>query len=130
MRRVLQRVAFGATLALGAFALFIACSSAGPRYPACERDDQCALSGKHDYCVAGKCVYCRTEIDCGERERCRAGKCEVDPNAPIPRLDAGSDAEDADAEPDDDANTEPTEPTERAAPPHVIPRGVRRFLRP
>ncbi len=115
-----------ATVAV-AIGVAIACSS-GARYPACERDEQCAVSGKHDYCLGGKCVYCRTTADCGDRQRCRAGKCEVDPDAPPPRLvDAGEDASEADAEPeagdvDDDAPPE--------SPRHVLPRGVRRYLHP
>lgn len=122
-------------------AVAVACSSAALRYPACDRDDQCAVSGKHDYCVGGKCVYCRTGADCADRQRCRVGKCESDPDAPPPKPDAGSDA-DTDADTDEeDAAAPPAEeddesPSARGrssgsrSPPHVIPRGVRRFLRP
>ncbi len=127
-------LAAGASLALAmAIGAESGCSSSsGARYPACERDDQCAVSGKHDYCVGGKCVYCRTGADCADRERCRVGKCEADPDAPPMRsLDAGDDADDADTE-DADASELPDDEEERAAPSqrHVLPRGVRRFLRP
>ena len=108
----------------------LACSST-PKYPACQRDEQCAVSGKHDYCVAGKCVYCRASTDCADRERCRAGKCETDPDLPPPRaLDAGDDA--AEAGDDDDAAAEaPDDDTDRApVNPRQMPRGVRRYLRP
>jgi hypothetical protein len=116
-----------------ALVIVLACSSS-PRYPACNRDDQCAVSGKHDYCVDGKCVYCRTGADCGDRERCRQGKCEADPDAPPLRaLDAGEDGE-ADGSADEDAGAEepPEEEEEspRGSQRHVLPRGVRRFLRP
>jgi Cys-rich repeat protein len=113
----------------------IACSSAA-KYPKCERDDQCAASGKHDYCVGGACVYCRTSTDCADRERCRAGKCENDPDLPPPRaLDAGDDASGDAAEAgddDDDAGTEAPESDDDHAPvnPRQMPRGIRRYLRP
>ena len=121
-------------LAVGLFAVvgvLVTCSSA-PKYPACERDEQCAVSGKHDYCLGGKCVYCRVSTDCADRERCRAGKCETDPNAPLPRaLDAGDDA-DTDGSADEDAGDEKETDDEApaASPRHVLPRGVRRYLRP
>jgi len=115
-----------------AVAIAVACSSA-PRYPACSRDDQCAVSGKHDYCVDGKCVYCRTGADCADRERCRQGKCEADPDAPPPRaLDAGDDGE-ADASADEDASENENDDDDDRRPAsqrHVLPRGVRRYLRP
>jgi hypothetical protein len=114
MTRAHVLVSAGAALVIA-----LACSSS-PRYPACNRDDQCAVSGKHDYCVDGKCVYCRTGGDCADRERCRKGKCETDPDAPPLRaLDAG-----------DDAPTEDDEESPRGSQRHVLPRGVRRFLRP
>ncbi len=127
-------LAAGATLAVA-----IACSSSALKYPACERDLQCAVGGRHDYCVDGRCVYCRTGSDCGDRERCRAGKCEADPNAPPPKLDAG---DDADADTDEDDSGAPPTPVEEddegprqrsgssRSPSRVIPRGVRRFLHP
>jgi hypothetical protein len=115
-----------ATVALG---VALECSSAA-RYPACERDDQCSVSGKHDYCVAGRCVYCRTATDCSDRQRCRAGTCEADPNAPplvVP--DAGEDA-DEDAEDNEAGGNEDESNRENETPARIIPRGVRRFLRP
>lgn len=125
-----------------ALALAIACSSSASKYPACEQDLQCAVNGRHDYCLDGRCVYCRTGADCGERERCRVGKCETDPDAPLPKLDAGGDG---DADTDDDDSGSPAAPTEEEdddgerlrsrsgssrTPSRVIPRGVRRFLHP
>jgi Cys-rich repeat protein len=127
----MRRAAAIAFAIFGAIGLVIACSSAA-KYPKCERDDQCAVSGKHDYCVAGACVYCRSSTDCADRERCRAGKCENDPDLPPPRaLDAGDDA--AEAGDDEDAGTEQPEPEESdRAPvnPRQMPRGIRRYLRP
>jgi len=82
----------GAVLLATAFAAVVACSSGAAKYPACQTDAQCAVGGKHDYCVDGHCAYCRTSVDCGDRERCRAGACEPDPNAP-PVPEAGADAE-------------------------------------
>jgi hypothetical protein len=111
-------------------AVVLACSSAA-RYPTCERDDQCAVSGKHDYCVSGRCVYCRTTADCADRQRCRAGLCETDPNAPplvVP--DAGDDAEDDAGEGEEAGNEDEGDQKENEAPLRVIPRGVQRFLRP
>ncbi len=76
------------------FALVIgavwACSSK-PNYPKCTRDQDCAVLGKHDYCVVGACVYCRTTIDCGDREMCRAGACSLDPD--LQPKDGGDDAQ-------------------------------------
>ena len=130
MRLAAASAAF-ALLGAGGIVLGIACSSAA-KYPKCERDDQCAVSGKHDYCVAGACVYCRTSTDCSDRERCRAGKCENDPDLPPPRaLDAGDDA--AEAGDDEDSGTEEPEGDEsERAPvnPRQMPRGIRRYLRP
>jgi len=108
------------------------CSSA-PRFPACERDEQCVSGATHDYCVAGTCVYCRTSVDCADRQMCRAGACVLDPNAPpSPAADAGEDADDGSAEAaDDDAAPEDDEgdraPDES---PRRLPRGVRRFFHP
>ncbi len=77
----------------------IACSSGAPKYPACQTDEQCAVGGHHDYCVAGRCAYCRTSVDCGDRERCRSGACEPDPDAPpVPEAGADAEANDAGAE--------------------------------
>lgn len=127
-------------LSLLGLSVAVACSSA-PRYPACDRDEQCAVSGKHDYCVAmsggQKCAYCRTGADCADRERCRMGKCEVDPDAPPPRaLDAGDDAEcdagdwgECKPPPEHEAGTQDDDaPPE--SPRHVLPQGIRRYLHP
>jgi hypothetical protein len=71
--------------------LALACKR--PAYPLCDRDEACAVGPRHDYCVDGHCVLCRSATDCGDRERCREGKCEADPNAPAPPSpDAGIDA--------------------------------------
>ncbi len=121
-----RAMGFAITVAI-AIAVATACSSA-LRFPACERDDQCVVKNQHDYCVGGTCVYCRTSTDCAERERCRGGKCEVDPNIPIPS-EAGADAAD-DASDEDDAEAPDPEESRSRSTPHVIPRGVRRFLRP
>ncbi len=62
--------------------------SGKPAYPKCARDQDCAVLGKHDYCVVGACVYCRSMTDCGEREICRAGACLLDPD--LQPKDAGA----------------------------------------
>jgi hypothetical protein len=122
--RAMRRVAASSVLAIA-----MACSSV-PKYPACDHDGQCATSGKHDYCVAGKCVYCRMSTDCGDRERCRSGKCETDPDLPPPTaLDAGDDA--AEAGGDDDAGTDSDDETDKTpVNPRQLPRGIRRYLHP
>ena len=127
-----MRLASVTFCAAGVVALVIACSSS-VKYPKCERDDQCAVSGKHDYCVAGACVYCRTSTDCADRQRCRSGKCETDPDLPPPRpLDAGDDAADAGEDEDDAATEQPESDESEHAPvnPRQMPRGIRRYLRP
>ena len=112
------------------FAAFGPACSSSARYPACERDQQCAVGAKHDYCVGGRCVYCRSAVDCGEREMCRAGECKPDPNAPPPPvLDAGEDGETDEAgSAEDDAGESQVD--DEPAPPRILPRGVRRILRP
>jgi hypothetical protein len=77
------------TLAVLVIGAVWACSSK-PAYPKCTRDQDCAVGNKHDYCVAGACVYCRTTIDCGDREMCRAGACMLDPE--LQPKDGGEDA--------------------------------------
>ncbi len=107
----MRRVAVAAAVTVAAV---LACE-AHPRYPACESDAQCAVGGRHDYCVAGRCAYCRTAIDCGDRQMCRAGRCLADPNAPPPPApDAGADAA-GDAAPDARADAGADEP-----PPEII----------
>jgi len=107
----------GAVLLATAFAAVIACSSGAAKYPACQTDVQCAVNGKHDYCVDGHCAYCRTSVDCDLRERCRAGVCEPDPDAPPPpeagpnaetdaETDAGSEAGEDDEPPSVDEESE------------------------
>jgi len=120
----MQRARLFALAFIAGVGTAFACSSS-PRYPACDHDSQCASGGRHDYCVASRCVYCRTAADCDERQRCSAGRCEADPNAP-PLADAGSDAEpDADGEAGTGEDEAPPE-----SPRHVLPPGVRRYLRP
>lgn len=111
-----------------------ACSSSPARDPLCRRDEQCVHGAARDYCLDGKCVHCRTSIDCGDREMCRGGQCKPDPNAPPPPvLDAGSDADD-DGSAEDEAGVTDENAEESQAPPesprHVLPRGVRRFFHP
>lgn len=93
-----------AALAIGAV---WACSGKAT-YPRCSKDGDCAIAGKHDYCVTGACVYCRTATDCGDREMCRAGACSPDPDLQL--KDGGDDAE-TDAEPE--ASDEPLETPRR-----------------
>ena len=118
------------TIAIAVALVAIACSSA-VRYPACNRDEECSVSGKHDYCVSGKCVYCRTAVDCGDRQRCTAGRCEADPNAPPPVVDAGDDgATDASDEETEEVTPPPADEEHGESHQHILPRGVRRYLRP
>ena len=79
-------------VALVLFATLVALACKRPAYPLCDRDEACAVGPRHDYCIDGRCVLCRSATDCGDRERCREGKCEADPNAPPPPSpDAGID---------------------------------------
>jgi hypothetical protein len=127
-----RAAAFAASLVL-AFAFVPAGCSSSPRFPSCERDDQCTTGATHDYCVDGRCVFCRTSVDCGDRQRCRAGACEPDPNAPPPPPDAGADAEDDGSFDEDDAGDVPSDEDDHAppeSPRRILPRGIRRFFGP
>jgi hypothetical protein len=103
----------GAAIRLLFAAAVCACSRA-PSYPRCERDDQCAVDGGHDYCVSGVCLYCRTAVDCADAEMCRAGRCLADPA--LARPDAGAER-DADA-PEADAADLPVSADPRILPSH------------
>lgn len=140
MRAQLEgRVTAGALVAAAtacglALVVASACSSSPPRYPLCQRDEQCVHGAARDYCLEGKCVHCRTSVDCGDREMCRGGQCKPDPDAPPPpALDAGGDADD-DGSAEDEAGASDENDEESQAPPesprHVLPRGVRRFFHP
>src|SRR5512139_1608220 len=71
-------------LASASVAILALACGATPVYPACRSDSACVQGEHHDYCVNGTCAQCRTASDCGDRERCRSGRCESDPDAPIP----------------------------------------------
>lgn len=53
----------------------------GPKYPLCSGDDACNAEGHHGVCMAGKCVACREDSQCGKSERCTEGACEAIPGA-------------------------------------------------
>ncbi len=48
-------------------------TACGPKYPACEGDDDCKQG---EFCVNQLCQQCREDTDCGEGKQCNAGACE------------------------------------------------------
>jgi len=58
-------------LFLAALALLPA--SCTPKYPKCDKDEQCK---KGEVCVNGQCQQCREDRDCPKGQRCNAGRCE------------------------------------------------------
>lgn len=60
-------------LVLGTLA-FVGC---GPKYPRCEKDENCHAG---EYCVDGQCQQCRLDSHCAPGERCADGRCESIPD--------------------------------------------------
>ena len=62
-------------VALVAFALVTAFlgSACGPKYPKCEKDEDCKAG---EFCVSELCQKCRTDSDCATGQSCNAGACE------------------------------------------------------
>lgn len=62
----------------GALPLLVALIAVGgcnPKYPACDKDEDCQRDGHNEFCVARKCQQCRATSDCSEGSECQAGKC-------------------------------------------------------
>ncbi len=60
-----------------AFSLVSATPLAGcsPRYPSCEKDDQCNTEGHHGVCVDHNCTECRDDKGCKTGQKCESGAC-------------------------------------------------------
>jgi peptidoglycan-associated lipoprotein len=68
-----------ALLAVGL--LVAAASGCGPKYPACEKDEDCNKEKpRGEFCVNQKCQQCRNDKDCGPGKRCNGGRCDAIPN--------------------------------------------------
>ncbi len=48
---------------------------AGPRYPACDNDEQCKSETHKGVCVNHLCTQCRDNTQCGKGQECQAGAC-------------------------------------------------------
>ncbi|MFO0724217.1 MAG: OmpA family protein [Myxococcota bacterium] len=65
------------TLSLVVLALSLSALACGPKYPKCEKDENCAAKG--EVCVDGLCQQCRDDAQCKAGEMCKGGRCEVKP---------------------------------------------------
>jgi peptidoglycan-associated lipoprotein len=63
-----------AWIAASAVALVVACG--GPKYPACDNDEDCNTEGHKGVCVNHVCVECRSDAACGRGSECKAGLCQ------------------------------------------------------
>jgi peptidoglycan-associated lipoprotein len=72
MRALSLSAVTAATIALAALA-----AACGPKYPKCNKDDQCADHG--EVCVEGSCQKCRDDKQCKPNEQCKGGRCEEKP---------------------------------------------------
>jgi peptidoglycan-associated lipoprotein len=66
------------SVSLAFAALLAAC---GPKYPKCNKDEQCADHG--EVCVDGTCQKCRDDKQCSATEQCKGGRCEPKPECSI-----------------------------------------------
>jgi peptidoglycan-associated lipoprotein len=57
----------------GVGSLSYAC--AGPRYPACDNDEQCKSDTHKGVCVNHLCTACRDQAQCAPGQECQAGAC-------------------------------------------------------
>jgi peptidoglycan-associated lipoprotein len=65
-----------------ALALFaIGAAACGPKYPKCNKDEQCA--DHKEVCVEGMCQQCRDNTNCAEGQQCKGGRCEAKPECSI-----------------------------------------------
>jgi peptidoglycan-associated lipoprotein len=55
--------------------LAVAFSGCKPKYPKCDKDEQCAEKG--EVCVEGMCQQCRDDSTCPGGQACKAGRCEA-----------------------------------------------------
>src|SRR5215472_3278394 len=58
-----------------AVGVFVAMACGGPRYPACDNDDQCNGEGHKGVCVEHLCTQCRNDAGCSKGQQCSAGAC-------------------------------------------------------
>ena len=73
MPRLSRKLTQFAWIAALAAALFIACG--GPKYPACDKDEDCNTEGHKGVCVNHACVDCRSDSMCGRGYECKRGTC-------------------------------------------------------
>jgi peptidoglycan-associated lipoprotein len=69
-RRLVSRLA-----ALVALALVPLLSCGGPRYPSCDKDEQCNGEGHKGVCLDHLCTECRDDTGCDANQRCKGGAC-------------------------------------------------------
>jgi peptidoglycan-associated lipoprotein len=71
LSKLVRRAVAFAVLAL---AVPLAC---GPRYPNCEKDEQCNDEAHKGVCVRGLCTQCRKDSDCDTGKVCLEGACKL-----------------------------------------------------
>lgn len=72
----MQKIALIPSLGFVVVGCVLVVSGCRPDYPNCETDKDCERAGKpKEFCVARKCVMCRTNNDCGEGQECANGRC-------------------------------------------------------
>ncbi len=64
-------------VAVAVLALALPLSCGGPRYPNCEKDEQCNDETHKGVCVKGLCTQCRHDADCDNGKVCKEGACKV-----------------------------------------------------
>jgi peptidoglycan-associated lipoprotein len=64
---------FGALALVVVGSLLGACN--GPRYPACDNDEQCQSDTHKGVCVTHRCTQCRDNTQCAKGQECQAGAC-------------------------------------------------------
>ena len=64
-------------LSAWATALLLAAAGCGPKYPKCDKDDQCKEKG--EVCVESQCQQCRDATQCAAGQQCNGGRCEAKP---------------------------------------------------
>ncbi len=80
-RGALVRTVVGAALfpllllATGAVGTVPLAGCGGPRYPACDHDDQCNTEGHHGVCIDHVCTECRDDAGCSVGQTCNSGAC-------------------------------------------------------
>ena len=64
-------------LVLVAVSLALPLACGGPRYPNCEKDDQCNDETHKGVCVRGMCAQCRDDSGCDKGKVCKDGACSL-----------------------------------------------------